>query len=322
MNYIFGSQDTGEPNIDFLNDGFDVRLKLAKKSLLALQLENGSPFKKLNLKRDPDGGDPYFVWDFGRNLNRFKVTMPELQWGGGRWAGSGGLEIMDGKPLPIPLRPLKFILRTLKLLPQTVTDAMPRSVPIDVFDLKKPFRTLLEAMTSRKKIDILYNSEAGPILNEFEQKVWTPLRKILDKMPRAFQSYTAPPDLQKIKFNIAATPGSGWSGGVLLSARDGGAVRFMLPFFGGTLTELLGFSLKRLELGQALAGLATFKIDGAIDRFDLVTLIVAATGVLEQNEADNLRSHLELKRVSGAAFSALPVPVPLLYDQICWDYKN
>ena len=325
LNYIFGKKDDGTPKVDFLNDAFDVRLTLGAQPKLKLELEHGSPFKDLKLKQGDDG--PYFVWDLGRGLNRFKVNVPTLVWQNDAWAGSGGLEIMDGKPLLLPLGPLKYVLSQLGV-PNKVLNAIPSSVPIDVFDINKhkTFRSVLvDALSSKTKVDKLYQSQAaGDVLNEFDKTVWQTIRHGVELMPMAFRPFASPPDIQKIQINVGAKPGGGWTGGV--STGDTKPIKFMLPFVGGLIPELIGLTINRFELGQAMGGLATFKVDGQIDQFDLITLIVAAsnpaTKLLSKKRVENLCNQIRLSDVFGVVVPAFPVPLPILYDKIHWDYKN
>ena len=325
LNYLFGKKDNGDPKVRFLSNTCDVLLSLGKKPIFQLQLES-SPFEKFNFQNDADG-KRFFIADLGGGLNQFKVYVPELGYSDkGGWSGAAGMEVLD-PPIKIPLVPLKYVLRQLGAPPKVI-NAIPKSVPIDVVDINKhkTFRSVLEAaLNSKAKVDKLYQSHiAGPTLNEFDTVVWQTIRNGVEQMPNAFRDYASPPDIKKLDINIAAAPGGAWSGGLAAGNRE--PLRFMLPFVGGPVPELIGFSLKSFELGQATAGVATFKIDGAIDRFDLVTLVAAVlnreTKLLSKEQVGSLTNHLALANVFGVAFSGFPVPIPILYDKISWDYKN
>lgn len=325
LNYLFGRKKDGDPKVNFLKDNCQMNLSIGKDPVLELRLES-SPFEKFDFETD-NLGKQYFIADFRDSLNKLKVNVPELNYSDkGGWSGSFGIKILD-PPLKIPLTPLKYLMSQLGA-PEIVTNAIPQSVPIDVVDVRKhkKFRGVLEAaLGDKSKVDKIYeNSAASATLHEFDRVVWQTIREGVDRMPIAFRDYVSPPDIKELNFNIGAKPGGGWFGG--FSTGDGKPLKFMLPFVSGPIPELVGFSLSSFELGQATAGVATFKIDGAIDRFDLVTLVVAVlnneTKILSKEQVDNLTNHLKLQNVFGVSCVGFPVPIPILFDNISWQYKN
>ncbi len=325
LNCLFGAKQ-GKPRVVFLNPSFDLSLSIGKQLRLALA-NNTSPFRKLKFDTD-EKGNQYFLADFGPGFNRFKINVPVLTYAGDSWTGSAGMTVLD-PPIRVPLVPLAFVLRQLKV-PRQIIKYIPDSVPIDVVDFNKhkTFRSVLESALQKPAVAALYDSGAKAMLEEFD-KFWKKIARALAGMPKDFRGYARPPDIRRLNVNLGASPGGGWSGGLETDGRR--PVSFMLPMVGTIPPELVGFSLKAVEFGQAAGGgLATFKIDGCIDRFDIVTLALAigsiaskrGTAPLTPTEVKQLANHVELNNVFGIAFPGFPLPIPLLYDKMSWRYKN
>ncbi len=335
LNYFLGTDpETKKPRYVFLNPDFDLELAIGQT--LSLALANGTtPFRDFNFRDDSDGQGPYFVVNFGGGFNAFRISVPVFEYSGDGWTAGAGLTVLD-PPIRIPLVPLKFVLRQLHVS-DFIVNHIPDSVPIDIIDFKRhtDFRSVLSSILSESAIQSLYDpdSDIGQVLGGFDL-VWSKIAQGIELLPTDFKPYTTPPDVRQLKLKLGVSPvtaggGGGWSGGIETDGRH--PISFMLPMLGTLPPELVGFSLNALEFGWASSGAyATFKIDGRIDRFDLVTLALAVAAIsskpgsalLSRQEVADLANHLTLKHVSGIFFPGFPVPIPLLYEKIKWRYKN
>ncbi len=312
LNYFLGTDpNTGKPNFEFLNPDFDLALSLGKG--LSLALANGtSPFRALNYKTDAKGD--FLDWNFGE-FGIFRVDIPTLTFEGDAWIGTSGVELPS--PLKLPLMPVKYILGRLDF-PSSLLGYLPESVPVEVFDFTDLAGSLEKFLGRNTVAQIKKDKLLAEPLADFET-LSKQFKMIIDRLPADFEGYLQIPDIKELRLKFGASPGGGPIIG--LHTDDGHPLKVMLPWFAGVPPGFLGVTLRSLDVGQTVGGAVLVKIDGVIDQFDLISLVVAGTGIIAQEQARGLKNEITLGETTLVLWPALPVPIPLTYDTLNWNYQ-
>jgi hypothetical protein len=312
LNYFLGADpNTGKPKFEFLNPAFDLALSLGKG--LSLALANGtSPFRALNYKTDAKGD--HLDWNSGE-LGIFRVDMPTLTFEENAWSGTAGVELPS--PLKLPLRPVKYILGLLHF-PPDLLDYIPDSVPVEAFDFTDLAGSLEKFLGRNAVAQIKKDKLLAEPLADFET-LSKQFKKIISRLPADFEGYLQIPEIKELRLKLGATPGGGPIIG--LHTDDAHPLKVMLPWFAGVPPGFLGVTLHSLDVGQTVGGAVLAKIHGVIDQFDLISLVVAGTGIIAQEQARSLKNEITLDKATLILWPALPVPIPLTYATLNWNYQ-
>ncbi|MBL8437443.1 MAG: hypothetical protein JNM61_04515 [Zoogloeaceae bacterium] len=307
LNTVFGKRPDGRANVEFLNDAFDLRLVLGRQLLLRLRPPS-SPFKALRLRVREDG-TAWSDWDLG-DYGRFAFQVPEFAFAAGRWRAAGGVEIQRDPRLP--LRPLKWVLARAGV-PAAALDLVPDSLPLRGVDLTSP--NLHQQVRQLLGPEVL--GRLSPTLSEMLEKVLGALLAAMDRLPTRMRDYLnlTPPRFLQFEIEVDGT-----GGGTRFALRTDSeeALRLIVPSM-APLPELVGISLRKLAIGQKLGGgLFLAEVDGHIDRFDLISLTAVLAGV----PGRDLSNRFFLEDTHLVIPAATPLPVPLFYRHLGWEYRD
>ena len=305
LNRLFGSDDSGHPNLDLFNSNFDLGLELAKKPTLKAIT---SPLKPLEFYQKDYIDGQWTLWDFGA-VGKVEFRVPEFSFANGRWSASGGFNRLTD--ISLPLKPIKFMLDKCGF-PTALTTPLPNALPLKDVDLTGDnFAAEMKSLLGDDVLDQL-DKRASTILGELFDRI----KSFIDRLPSRLQDYLQIRIPKSVLFDISVDAAGGGTSIALRTLPDDPPLRFLFPMMLG-IPELMGISLRGFSLGQKMGGaLALVEIDGHIDRFDMVSL----SGALALNK--DIANRYYLEETTFVVPTGLPVPIPLFFSKLGLDYLD
>jgi hypothetical protein len=264
-----------------------------------------SPFNAIELRTKDDGT----VWTtfedfFGAGRLSFRVPELSFDFQGGRWRAAGGVESQG--QLRVPLHPIKWLAEKCGV-GSAALQPMPDAIPLVDLDLKSPS---------------FYDQVAGllghvdPAHLDTFKSVAAELAKDIERLPDQLKEYLVLHIPTNFVFDLAIEPTGGASFG--LRVEDDTPLRSLTPFV-APLPGLLGVTVSGVSFGLTAGGqIGVLKFDGCVDVFDGVDLLYA----LLTGKGSDLGSRIVMRKLEALVPIAFPVPIPLFYDEIGWEYKN
>ena len=315
INCLFGTTEEGKPKKRLFNESFDLQLSAGNK--LSLNILT-SPLADLAFITKTINAEEqlWTNWDFG-DVGRFEFRVPEFEYSKTRWKASGGFNRLS--ETRIPLAPIKYLLGK-SGVPPALLSALPDGIPLVDIDFR----------------DDSFNGQLDKLLGSLFSKQNPEIKQALDlvrqtvqALPEHLQEYfqIKIPDSLVLDISVDSL-GGGCSGGLRIldenanenrteSAGQQKPLKLLFPFM-GVPPGLIGLTIRGMAFGQKSAGaMITIDFDGYIDRFNLVELPFAVT--LQDKKIAN-RVHLDNSRFLVP--SGLPVPIPLFYDRIEYNYRD
>jgi hypothetical protein len=321
LNNVFGTKKNGQPQYKFFRT---YNRRKPKESSLRVQVsagQKGLKFKLLNspilpMKTVEEGGHLWWNLDMGR-FGAARIMVPEFAFDGstGAFNATAGFDIT--RPLTLPLTLLQNLFKAVG--PDAVAEIIPDGIEL-------------------KDINIL--DDQGRLKTEELAKVWggslpKEIQDVIDiisgatqRLPDRLKKYLNITIPRSLLFHIAV--GADGSLNFKLSVKDGDPpIRLLYPGITGPLPVLNGIELRSISFGEIMAGqLFALKVDAAFDQFDILTL--AASIALPTKELKFLPDSRTLQRtlILENLFAiiiyqtAIPIPVPIFYDEICIKYAG
>ena len=310
LNHIFGFDKNGKPNLDLFNESFDVNLVMAKKLALTIVSSPIKPleFYKKDLEKDGDDG-LWTMWNFG-DIGKVEFRVPEFSFSGGRWnAGCGFNRLTD---IGLPLRPIKFLLEKCGF-PSALNTIIPNSLLLkDVDFTGDNFAREMKRLLGDDVLGRL-DKNASHILNGLFDAV----KGVIDRLPTRLQDYLKVRIPKSAIMEISVDSTGGGTSVALRTLTGDPPLTFLFPMMLG-LPELMGVTLRGFSFGQKMGGaLALIEFDGHVDRIDMVSL----TAALTMGKQDISNRYI-LDKTLLAVPTALPIPIPLFFDNIGLDYRD
>lgn len=262
-------------------------------------------------------GESWFDIDFGA-YGALSLKMPTFVYDGVSqyFEAGGGVKIT--RPLAIPMSPLKSFL-----------GACGMSDMAAIFPAKLPVTGVkLVDNSGELKVDELvkFLQQVGAI----PQEVITVLKKtakVLDRIPSGFKQYLNIEVPDQLTFKFGFSPAGRVSLALLAPSKP---IRVLFPCVVPSympLPGLCGLELRKLTVGTLMAGAVLFgEIDATLDMFDLPSLALSL--MLPRDEDFPLPTSNQLQRrvILDDVFcvipvsAGVPVPLPLFYDEIGFEY--
>ena len=296
LNKIFGGADLFEDKVELL---------LSLGSGLSI-VPNTSPIKAVPLRIRPDDKTVWTEWVNILHTGTFSFRVPEFafDFAGGRWKASGGIETQGD--LAIPLDPLKWLLIKCGL-PADLLKGMPSSIPLLELDLSSPdFYNQITRMLGQ------IDSATQKVFEEVAKLLQIGIKRLPDRFEEDYLDLHIP---DGFSFDVSVEPTGGFSFAV--SILSGKGLRMLIPTV--TPPGLTGLMVNSLSFGLSGGGsVGVLKVDGCLDQFDIISLIYALT----TGEGNSLSNRFIMHNTTALIPMAAPLPIPLFYDQIGWEYKN
>lgn len=273
-----------------------------------------------------------FKWHLklGENGELGELSMPAPVFEAGLKGFSAKGEFRVIKPLKIPLKPVKQLLKNtfkVKNVDKQIPDNWPIKSPglIDKdhkFHIEKLISFFKEAQHPLPEELKSFLNEINKVLNEGVRKLPEMLLPYLEaQFDDGFEGFA-------LAFDIDITPDAGFAISVESRVKDkvkGGykPIRMLWPSPIG----LSGCYFKKFSVGTMMGGsLIKVDIDCTFDTFDLKELLV---GLLVPEKAPlplsrNFHNRLVLEELFMVVIyeTVIPIPIPIFYNQIKWDYLN
>jgi Concanavalin A-like lectin/glucanases superfamily len=262
-------------------------------------------------------GESWLEVDFGQ-YGAIALKMPTLVYDGVTqyFEVAGGFKIT--RTLALPLAPLKMFL-----------EAVGGKAMADVFPAKIPLGGLmLVDKNGDLKIDefVDFVKKAGDVPKE----VTTTLKKtgkVLNRFPTGFKQYLNLEVPTTLTFKFGFSPTGRISIG--LAAPDK-PIRVLFPAVVQGIVPmpgLWGIEVRQFSVGTIMAGSLLYgEVDATIDQFDLpgliASLMLPADPAFPLPTSDQLQRRITLKNVFCVipVSAGAPIPIPLFYDEIGFDY--
>ena len=261
-------------------------------------------------------GEDWMHFDFGE-YGQIGMLMPSFKYNMGSqyFEAAGGFKIE--KPLFLPLSPLHNFL-----------DAVGMGAAKAIFPDKLP----VKGFSLVDDNDNLKTEELINFLGDIPDEAANALRgagNLLNRLPDDFKSYLRLEIPTELTFKFGFAP----SGRVSLALNaPNEPIRFLYPGVVQGLVPmpgLIGIELHKLGIGTLASGSLFFgEIDAVIDMYDLPALV--ASLALPTNPgfplptSDELRRRILLRDVWALVplSQGVPVPVPVFYDELGFEYKG
>ncbi|WP_164021082.1 LamG domain-containing protein [Pyxidicoccus trucidator] len=261
--------------------------------------------------------EAWFDVDFGQ-YGAVSFKMPTFVYDGVSqyFEAGGGLKVT--RPLALPLAPLKLFLEACGS--KAMADIFPDKLPIEGLDLVDKNNDL--------KVDelVTFLKKAGGVPNE----VVTALKqtgKVLNRFPDGFKQYLKIEVPEQLEFKFGFSPAGRISLGMLAPKKP---VRVLFPSVVQSyvpMPGLTGIEVRKFSVGTLLSGSLFYgEVDALIDQFDLPSLAVSL--MLPRDESFPLPTSDQLQRriILDDVFciipvsQGLPVPLPIFYDELGFEY--
>ena len=261
--------------------------------------------------------EAWFDVDFGQ-YGAVSLKMPTFVYDGVSqyFEAGGGLKVT--RPLALPLAPLKLFLEACGA--KEMADLFPSKLPLEGLDLVDSNNDL--------KIDelVTFLKKAGGVPNE----VVTAMKqtgKVLNRFPDGFKQYLQLEVPEHLEFKFGFSPAGRISLGMLAPKKP---VRVLFPSVVQSyvpMPGLTGIEVRKFSVGTLLSGSLFYgEVDALIDQFDLPSLAVSL--MLPRDESFPLPTSNQLQRriILDDVFciipvsQGLPVPLPIFYDELGFEY--
>ena len=307
FNHVFGDDPAGTPRFDIFADKF--RMRVGVGGALGLHVLS-SPFKDVPFT--VRNGRRWTDWDFGE-YGEYSFEVPEFQLRKGSWMASAGF--VRHSELNLPLGPLKSLLRAAGV-PGAALSVIPETLPVRDIDLGQEGIYGWVAGVLGDQVMSGVDPNVARTLRELSALVQDAVKRLPLRMQEYFEWREK--DFRSAMIDIAV---DSVGGGTQLGFRVADAdrpIRVLFPMI-TAMPELIGVTLRRLSFGQkAGGGLVQFEIDGHFDRFAMPSIIAAvASGALP-----NLSNRYILCDTKALAPTALPVPIPVFYRHLGFEYRD
>lgn len=276
-----------------------------------------SPFTSVNAVSVD--GEAWFDVDLG-DYGALSLKMPTFLYDGVSqyFETSGGCKVT--RPLKVPLAPLKLFLRAVGL--DAAADIFPDGVPVT--------RIRLVDGNDDLRVDelISFVKKAGDVPGEVVS-VLRETGKLLNRFPDGFKHYFDIEVPTHLEFRVGFSPTGRVALGLSAPEKP---VKVLFPAVVPGIVPmpgLAGIELSKLTLGTLSSGSLFYgEIDGVLDLFDLPSLALSL--MLPRDEdfplptSDQLQRRLVLDDVFCIvpASQGVPVPIPLFYDRIGFEYTG
>lgn len=319
FNTVFGKKADGTASVAFFNTYQPNKPESVTRLQLSLDMKNGlaiqlltSPIQAVVLK------DGWWHCDLGE-YGAIKLRAPVFSYNGSSFTANGGFEQVEGRPLKLPLTPLKALLRAASF--SDVADMLPNGVPlleVQVFDKKGSLQTtefirLLERATGGRLSQSLAN-----VLKQVE--------KHANRLPDRLKRYLSIELPDGFEFDISVSQTGGAS--IKVSAQGDKSLRFIYPTIGPmALPTLVGMELKSFSFGEIFGGaLLLLEADMRIDTFNLLTIaqsLLIPTG--KQKLLPDSRTLMQQIIIDELTMliiyqTEVPIPIPVFYKQLGIEY--
>ncbi|MEN9866976.1 MAG: hypothetical protein RL748_2566, partial [Pseudomonadota bacterium] len=261
--------------------------------------------------------ESWFNVDFGQ-YGAIALKMPTLVYDGVSqyFEAGGGFKIT--RTLALPLAPLKLFLEACG--GKEMANIFPAKIPLEGIALVDANGDL--------KIDEFVNfvKKAGDVPKEVTSTL-KKTGKVLNRFPTGFKQYLNLQVPDQLEFKFGFSPAGRISIGLQAPNKP---VRVMFPALVQSyvpMPGLCGIELRKFSVGTLMAGSLLYgEIDATIDQFDLPSLIVSLALPNDPGfplpTSDQLQRRITLDDVFCVipVQAGAPVPVPLFYDEIGFDY--
>lgn len=262
-------------------------------------------------------GESWFDVDFGE-YGALSLKMPTFVYDGVKqyFEAGGGIQIK--RTLALPLAPLKLFLEA--VAGKDAASIFPSKIPIEsVHFFDKDGNLQIDGLVSFLK-------KAGDVPSEVISALKT-TAKVLDRFPAGFKHYLNIDIPEHLEFRFGFSPTGRVTLGMLAPETP---VRVLFPSVVQSyvpMPGLCGIEVRKFFVGTLLAGELFYgQVDAIIDQFDLPSLAVSL--MLPRSEAfplptsDQLQRHIILDDVFCIipVSEGLPIPLPVFYDEIGFEY--
>lgn len=262
-------------------------------------------------------GDSWFDVDFGQ-YGAIRLKLPTFIYDGVTqyFEAAGGFQIT--RPLALPLTPLKALLEAGGL--KSIADMFPDKVPVT--------RLSLVDKNNNLKVDdlIAFIKQAGGVPAEVTSAL-KKVGKLLNRFPDGFKSYFNIEVPGELQFKFGYSPAGRVSLGLLAPRKP---IRVLFPSVVQSyvpMPGLTGIELSKLTIGTLAAGSLFYsEIDAVIDQFDLPSLALSLLLPTDEDfplpTSDQMQRRVILDNVFCIVpvSQGAPVPIPVFYDQIGFEY--
>jgi hypothetical protein len=277
----------------------------------------GSPFAAANTVMV--NGESWFDVDFGK-YGAISLKMPTFVYDGVTqyFEAGGGVQIK--RPLALPLAPLKMFL-----------EACGGKAMADVFPDKLPLEgVMLVDKNGDLKIDelVAFLKKSGDVPGEVVSALKS-TAKVLNRFPDGFKQYFNIEAPDHLEFKLGFSPAGRVTIGLLAPKKP---VRVLFPSVVQSyvpMPGLCGIEVRKFSVGTLMAGALLYgEIDAIIDQYDLPSLAISL--MLPRDEdfplptSDQLQRRIILDDVFCVipVSAGLPIPIPLFYDEIGFEYMG
>ncbi|WP_375766535.1 hypothetical protein NR798_33280 [Archangium gephyra] len=262
-------------------------------------------------------GESWFDVDLGQ-YGALSLKMPTFLYDGVTqyFEAGGGCKVT--RPLALPLAPLKLFL-----------EACGGKAMADIFPDKLPIESLsLVDKNGDLKIDelVTFLKKAGSVPNE----VVTALKqtgKVLNRFPDGFKSYLKLEVPERLDFKFGFSPAGRVSLALLAPEKP---VRVLFPSVVQSyvpMPGLTGLELRKISVGTLMTGTLFYgEVDALIDQFDVPSLALSLMLPRDQDFPLPTSNQLQRRVILDDVFciipvsQGLPVPIPVFYDEIGFEY--
>ncbi|HRI66705.1 MAG TPA: LamG domain-containing protein, partial [Polyangium sp.] len=275
----------------------------------------GSPFAGANAV--VINNESWFDVDFGE-YGAVRLKMPTFIYDGVSqyFEAGGGVQIT--RTLALPLAPLRMFLEAVDA--KAMADIFPKKIPIDGLVLVDKNNDL--------KVDEFVNfiKKAGDVPNEVV-KTLKQTGKLLNRFPDGFKQYFNLQVPDSLEFKFGFSPTGRIAIGLLAPKKP---VRVLFPSVVQSyvpMPGLCGIEVRKFTVGTLMAGSLLYgEVDAIIDQFDLPSLVVSLALPTDPSFPLPTSDQLQRRIILDDVFciipisAGLPVPIPLFYDEIGFEY--
>ena len=322
LNTMFGTKDDGSAAVRFFNTYQPGDPSSVTRFRLGIDPQAGvnfilvtSPIGSGRIASEED--QPWLYIDWGE-FGAIKLMVPVFNYSGFAFTAKGGFRQVPGKPLKVPLTPLKMLLDACHL--DAISDAVPDGIPLKEL-------TLVDDSNRFRFDDFIRELEDSGGFT-IPQEIRDTLRLIesrLDALPDRFKSYLRIeiPEGFQFSFTIwtdGSVRGKAWVEGDI-------PIKLIYSTLGPLGLLFRGTELYSIAFGMFFSGSPLMLgIDARVDTFDLGTLALSTLLPLDKlpiaPDTRRLNNRLIVKDlfVLITYQVAIPVPVPLFFNELGIEY--
>lgn len=320
LNNLFGVKANGKPQLELFRT-YDPRKP--QDSLTRCLLSAGPAGVSLTLVDSPlkaivfsqSAGKTWCECDFG-DLGAVKFMLPvlSLDTTTSSFKGAGAMEVT--RPLRIPLALIKNMLAANDQ--QQFSNLLPESVPLNSVKLLDAQNNIdVDKMAAHLEL----SSRGAVRLPTALKDTFKLFSGVFNKLPDRFRQYFDISLPDGFDFDISVTP----DGGVTVNVSVAGAPIKAL-FCNPPYPMLFGIELSGLSFGEILAGnLFLLKADAKVDMFDpfaLAASLLPDVPFLANSHALQQTFIIEKLTMLIVYQTAIPIPIPVFYDELGYEYHG